>query len=26
MNVQAKAEQGGKQYIAEKMYFGADPD
>jgi len=26
MNVQAKAEQGGKQYIAEKMYFGASDD
>lgn len=26
-NIQAKAEQGGKQYIAEKMYFGVqEPD
>jgi hypothetical protein len=26
MNVQAKAEQGGKQYIAEKIYFGITED
>ncbi|MFN5855099.1 MAG: hypothetical protein ACK456_04260 [Pseudanabaenaceae cyanobacterium] len=26
MNVQAKAEQGGKQYIAERMYFGTSED
>lgn len=26
MNVQAKAEQGGKQYIAEKIYFGTTDD